>query len=455
MGSYQPHSTSGRNAHIFNSPRTPGYSSANTYGSSSNDFSLNPGRKRARPESAGQPFNTPYSATANGWSDVSEPMSQVRSDYSRQKSPEPFVNTKYKLKDGMDTPTLRYATLYTADNDHGESDFRRRWNAPGQDQQHNEAALTTPSVLAGERNGKRREPSSSSTGSRKGWGRMVFNLVGGVAGKMWQFCSSIPIKGFYAGGGQGYDLYNSGHEMQNSFWGSANDTHAIERSSTPVPGQYPVQEPDYPDTPAPVNHRGGGYFPESVESPESRPRPAKRLHTSTGSGWVMVDQDGAGGVHDQAVGSPDLGPRRSPAPSLSAKSKLPRPSLSRAQSKPLSRRSLIPVSRRTSSASHTGSPATYKPGTASYASSRSPNISTPKNGSPMSPEAQRYAARMAREERETDRNFHRFNSQLEDMIRQGKEALGTKIEVGDDMEESGMVDEGYYDHNNHPSSTKW
>jgi hypothetical protein len=57
--------------------------------------------------------------------------------------------------------------------------------------------------------------------------------------------------------------------------------------------------------------------------------------------------------------------------------------------------------------------------------------------SPAAKEAQRWAALKKKEEREADESIRRLDRQLKAMIREGKEALGTKIEVeidDDDLE---------------------
>jgi hypothetical protein len=51
------------------------------------------------------------------------------------------------------------------------------------------------------------------------------------------------------------------------------------------------------------------------------------------------------------------------------------------------------------------------------------------NSPRLNAEAKHLAARRHREERDTDVRIAAFNKQLQDMIRQGKEALGTTIEV--------------------------
>jgi hypothetical protein len=49
--------------------------------------------------------------------------------------------------------------------------------------------------------------------------------------------------------------------------------------------------------------------------------------------------------------------------------------------------------------------------------------------SPAAKEAARWAALKKKEEREQDESLRRLDKQLKDLIREGKEALGTKIEV--------------------------
>lgn len=64
--------------------------------------------------------------------------------------------------------------------------------------------------------------------------------------------------------------------------------------------------------------------------------------------------------------------------------------------------------------------------------------------SPLSPETQRFMAERKREERHADASIRRLNEQLKAMIKEGKEALGTKVEVLDDLDVD-MEDEGYFE----------
>lgn len=61
----------------------------------------------------------------------------------------------------------------------------------------------------------------------------------------------------------------------------------------------------------------------------------------------------------------------------------------------------------------------------------------------MSPEAERLAKRQAKQDRAADKAIYSMSRRLDDLIRQGQQALGTKFTVeGDvDMEDEGFVDE--------------
>ena len=71
------------------------------------------------------------------------------------------------------------------------------------------------------------------------------------------------------------------------------------------------------------------------------------------------------------------------------------------------------------------------------------------NPSPQSPEVRKFQQKLRRKEAHEDESMARLNEQLKAMIKEGKQALGSKIEIdeygdgegeGDEDEE---VDEGY------------
>ncbi len=59
----------------------------------------------------------------------------------------------------------------------------------------------------------------------------------------------------------------------------------------------------------------------------------------------------------------------------------------------------------------------------------------------MSVEVQRHAVRIRKRELEEDANLKRLNEQLKTLIKEGKEALGTKFEVEDEIDKT--LDGGY------------
>ena len=63
----------------------------------------------------------------------------------------------------------------------------------------------------------------------------------------------------------------------------------------------------------------------------------------------------------------------------------------------------------------------------------------------MSPEALKLAAQIRRRDEEGERELGRFNKRLKDMIREGKEALGSRVEVFEEGEGKEVVDEGFVD----------
>lgn len=346
-------------------------------------------------------------------------------------SPPPFVDTRYNLAGGLDTPGGITSARYESESEGQAQDFRRQWGGATMMDQ------------------TRQYPSAVNGGTDQTWSQFAFNLLSGsvrVAGQVLQFATKSAFKGFHAGGGQGYSLETADQDemyekMQQSSWEDADASKfqpptpfsPFEVVAAPVPGRYPGDSP-------------------------RADRAAKRKK-GVGGGWIMVDQPSPQinetHVHE-AVRS------RAATPNMASKrhSMIPRPS-----SRAGSRRSLAPtlVARRHSStATHAGSPITLGNNTpASVAPSRSPSLlpspskissiqtghkrnhsntnSRPStaNGNyrrdsaamELSPDAQLYQARVMREERRQDESMRKMNARLKDMIREGKAALGTKVDV--------------------------
>ncbi len=382
-------------------------------------------------------------------------------------SPQPFVNTRYQLAGGMDTPSLaaaRDAELGTE----SYSDVGYRKSLGGDDERP--AMKGTRRGLFGEHEGPSYFPMQEDFGREangrgrlgngfgdsprsSAWSKAAIQVVGGVVGKVWEFCksSSAIFSGFHAGGGTGYKLNPDDTtpnfeviEEQNR-WQEKNAYG--ERESTPLPGQYPQEEldfiPDYMDHPT----------PESTP-----PRASKRRQVSYNGGntdelaknWVVVPPA------PPATSTPSRPPLKGPA-----RYSMPTSSSSARRSVVANSSSHRPASRagfdssfrgkpQLSRVSHAGSPALTPARGASFASPRSSAANSgsripratgsPTNGlrmsgaapapeSPAAKEAARWAALKKKEEREQDESLRRLDKQLKDLIREGKEALGTKIEV--------------------------
>lgn len=358
----------------------------------------------------------------------------MANDSARATSPAPLANPRYALAGGFDTPTLAATAYYEKDGQLGETDFRKRWDMDidASPFQHD---FTAQGPLARERNGHSRVTSGyhDAQSQQKGWGRFVVGLATTVAGKMWSFCRESAFRGFYAGEGKGYDFSQPtqltvDHSMDGYF-----------RSRSPLPGQFPKERD----------------FSSDYDQDSTPVRPSKRLHTEAGSEWIVVENN-----LDTREASPRMSVRKVSNPLLIGGKP---PSASKASS----RRSLIPVSRRTpSQISYAGSPSyaqtsfgnlllnpaqpQHKERRASIAPTRpsimhsrnSSHSSRPStaNGLPLSPDAQKFLAKKDRHEKETEKSMRKMSKQVQDLIKQGQAALGTKFEISDED-----IDEGFED----------
>lgn len=306
-------------------------------------------------------------------------------------SPAPFVNTDYRFAGGLDGQSASLAAALEIEEYHGqELDYRpNRYRAC-------ENFPTEATTLQERGHGRKRaRPSSSSSSSPQkgnGWGKTVFNMVGGVAGKVWDFCWTGAFRGFHAGGGMGYQMNTPQRQTDQGIWqtdpGRGDDlfrTHS--REGVPIPGQFPRQVEEH-----------------------SRGIDADDINNS----WILVKNE----EPESARSSPTThGPRKHARRiSNAARPMTPR----KAVATRTGRKSVLTAGGRPSSASQMASHASPK------------NLSPTKTDNPASAEAQRYAAKARRREREEDASIQRLNQQLKAMIKEGKEALGTKIEVDDD-----------------------
>ena len=341
-------------------------------------------------------------AAQGSWSDY--PLSNNR--FVNNKSPPPLANDRYELAGGMDGPQ----TFGRRDGDYDDyfnlQSQRGTWSVPPTPQ----VGLSTQAAAG--------EMHTTPIGS-KAWS--LISLVGGVAGKLFEFCT-VPFRGFQAGSGQKYNIESNADVAEKL--GLQDDPYHPGPVQQPTPGTFPRD--DY------------GIQPFPSITPE-RPRLAKRLRTT--DNWVMVGTDCE---TESRPGTPRLSERRLPGHGRSPSSQIPRP-VSRANlSTPSQKRpSLIPVSRRSTTDRHSlHSPAPslskFSPGTPapsrSYSrlSYGSPTAFFDKNtsvASPLPQESQRLIDKVRREEMEEDERMRRMSLQMSAMLKEANEALGAKFEV--------------------------
>ncbi|KAL8680850.1 MAG: hypothetical protein Q9186_002969 [Xanthomendoza sp. 1 TL-2023] len=369
-------------------------------------------RKRSRHQYSLSDAATPCSASTRRWT--------IPSSHNTPNvvSPPPFVNTQYRIAGGLDTPSAALSTSLVLGQD-GCSPYlaQRRGNRDNQRGMPGEDYFgCIPSALSRETNGRPRLQTRHMTNG--GWGQTIYGVVN-AAGKVWSFCKSNAFRGFYAGKGPGYamtpPIYPRNEESQ--LWHDMDEKNLSfdEGGHISIPGRFPE---DFIED----------YMSQDHTTP---PRAAKKIQRSKGEGdlresWVMVGRS----PRSSREGSPvRLSNRKVPPFSPSGRRPMTK----------TGRRPVLPA-HRPSLTSQAGSPGMRSDRPASFASARSP-ITSPKHESPVSVDVQRHAARMRRRELEEDANLKRFNQQLKAMIRQGKEALRTTVEVAN--ENDAPFDEGY------------
>jgi hypothetical protein len=167
-----------------------------------------------------------------------------------------LVNTKYRLAGGTETyaRSSGLAGLNNGrDDEFGlsgtgpEIDYRpsryQNYNQPPplatNSRKRSRRLSTDPSEAAAVEKAK-----ANGNHPEKGWGKAVISLVGNVAEKVWDFCWSGPFRGFYAGGGQGYDVNAAGTSSPpghgSSPLGRENMGNICEKGFGPIPGQFPA-----------------------------------------------------------------------------------------------------------------------------------------------------------------------------------------------------------------------
>lgn len=521
----------GQQANVFRPPTSPSQSQSSQFATSQHtsitmtetrNRPLVINKKRARQSTISEASSYP-SQPPHNWS-LGLPPRDFNTDgdavirspsgafISEAPSPMPFVNTRYQLAGGLDTPTAQMAGYFDQESEYSDVNYRRTISngrrrvssttpSAGPDGYYSFARL--PSSASLENNGLPRIQSPKQEQQKTGWG--LLGVVGGVVGKVWQFCKAGAFSGFSAGGGQKYEM-DANHTEEQELQDTPNafsfpqqqaqqqfgmETRIWSAPLSPVPGQFPRDED------------GSGYFVNTLDyatpsrTSESSARPVKRRQISqadsrTGmdASWVVVNN-----TPTAPPASQNITPRRAPArfsvatasssarrgtayassasrvravPRVrtSTQSRLPRSENSYTSSpsvrttiaststasyaSPTTRTyvpspSRIPIATTTGSASPVGgnsgrSTPTWRPSTPGIPAPASISSNSALTASPSTAntaaakaaaaaQAKKWAAKKKREDAETDLSMRRLNAQLKAMIREGKEALGTRVEI--------------------------
>jgi hypothetical protein len=374
--------------------------------------------------------------------------------------------TNYRLAGSLDsTPgTFVDSNAAMGDSVYSDSDYRRMLGT----KRRRDDAEATPNAPLFTLYPSMQEPQLQPHTPTSGWGTFAVSTIGGVIGRVWQFCKAGAFTGFHAGGGRGY-VMNPPLDDASMF----QDDFLRDGDANRVPGRYPladdqqmedqpardsrastptapaakrrqttagdelgrnwvmVRDPETPNTPRGSVSRASGVY--NRPSPRNRNQgpsvtTGRRISTPA-SRRSTLGHPSRGALSTPTVAaqrpasSASYASPRSPSPTKAETEHRTPPASSPAQRGPVSRRrrtsppmlSPMPTHRRSQSG-------------ASVASSRAAPADA-ENSPRLDAEAKKLAARRKMEDRDTDYRINSFNKQLQDMIRQGKEALGTTIEV--------------------------
>ncbi|EXJ66744.1 uncharacterized protein A1O5_09939 [Cladophialophora psammophila CBS 110553] len=407
-------------------------------------------------------------------------------------SPPPLVNTNYRIAGGLDTPT---ALDIQKEDDAHEFDYEidcrpNRYNSQKSLQTSESYFPQTPAPDRCRRSKRRLSPPAPPM---KSWGKTVWALTGGLAGRVFNFCWNTTFKGFYAGGGGGYKFDIGPPDVgSSSVWTEIDskpdvfhnddttaDSRRLDRERTPVPGGFPGDGPEFIEDymsrlsvqPSQENNSASAILPDQ-DSPS----------ISRYNSWVVVD-----GANDTSA-STESSPVRKKSRASTANLFASRPSSApRHSSHPLSRPRLTPRSSTLRSSASYASPrvsmsasacntapsqhqlwdsisaasaidqrySSDKPSKrpsgissthrASLSTSRRLSSASTPTSPKQSPEVRKFEQKLRRKEAKQDATMNRFNMQLQAMIKEGQAALGSRVEVEvEDYQNDGDVDEGYF-----------
>ncbi len=407
----------GPRSHIFQPPRTPSASSSLVQSYALSDYQtpgLSGGASRKRPRHAESQHGDRISGRPGrpGWS-----INKTSLASSTSASPAPLANTRYRLAGGMERPSgvTNLSNRDGLDSSAVVTDEKVRTGTKrGYDEDDYDDYgfhSFTPTSRNYQRSGAFESQNFPSPDqSREGWTRLMLDVFGTVAGRVWEFCRASAFRGFSAGGGRAYQMdgvNDDSHHGSGPAEREKDDTYTRQsgfvQSSTALASSLPEED------------LTGSY----VNLDNSPTRASKRVQREKGESesrdrWIMVSSTTSPSTVDRRTRASEAGV------SEKANVRKGRAALERvAASRP---------GRRPAVASTTPTRPSRPP--ASFASPRaSPSLST--DVAMVSPETRRLMAQHRRRERATDASIQQFNARLKAMIQQGQEALGTSYTIED------------------------
>ncbi|KAL8756109.1 MAG: hypothetical protein Q9199_003172 [Rusavskia elegans] len=393
----------GAKSHFFQPPAPSAVETLqqSTTSIESENVASNTKRKRSRHQYSLSDSATPSSTANRDW------MSPSSCNTPNIASPAPLVNTQYRLAGGLDTPTAALSKSMILSEDALSTNGTPRGGSRSTHRGMSDEDYFTviPSALSREANGRPRlHPNHMAN---DGWGRTMYGVIG-AAGKVWKFCKSNAFRGFYAGKGRGYAMTPSVHSTNEEpqLWHDMD-----EKEFTPIKREELISIP--------------GRFPEDfiedymTQDHTTPPRAAKKIQRSKGEGdmrenWVM------------------------PCPTIESETATIK--CIRTETYDKERKANRVASKQTIHDITSGLPwDEMRP-------SRIIRIHTltsddPKTRKPYQRRCPAACGAYEAAKAGGDANLKRFNQQLKAMIRQGKEALRTTVEVAE--ESDSPVDEGY------------
>lgn len=382
----------------------------------------------------------------------------------------PSALRPYTLAGNLHTPSSEYndGSTVMGESLYSDSDYRRMLGTKRPREDVDMAGIQ-PLSLQPIQQQQYTDQQQQQIAQSQGWGAFAFATLGGVVGRLWQFCKAGTFQGFHAGGGRGYDVAGGAEDVPMAPHDIFNAPDLFQKAQQPPSTSELPREP--PNEFGQIDSRSS-----SPVAPAAKRRQTE-FSEELGRNWVMV---GNSDSRRQTVSPYRHTPRnRNHAPSVATGRRISTPNARRSMA------SQVPLLNTT--------PTSFEPrqpSSASYASPRSPSptkipnpsasasFSTPRDYSSHRPrpsiggsqpkpshrrtnsgasvasarvsrsftedpsprldaEARKLAARRKRDDDDTDYRIEAFNKQLQDMIRQGKEALGTTIEVENGEAEGG------------------